>query len=337
MKYALGVPTSSGPKHHSGCRRSWQQDSQILERLAADEKSAQEIATALGRTRSSVNTYANRHSISIRSKNSPWGRLWTKREDAKLRKQKGKTVKQAVNVLPGRSYAAVFGRACSLGVELIPPDWSNHVKLTSRVRQVIAGVLLGDGSLTLTGSKKSASLGIEQHPSRLGWLRNVKQELAKSGVVSAIRLYMRRPKKLLEGRLLPGGRYWTLRSLSYAELVPERLRWYPRGIKRVPQDLRLSLRVVAHWLCGDGYDNHVGGIGFCTDGFTKDDVSLLVNKLQKDLGVHAHIKRTRPEQYHVVVGRLADAYKLGRGLKPLLPTCAQYKLARIRPFKGRWG
>jgi hypothetical protein len=309
----------------------------MLRRLAADGKSAQEIAAVFGRTRSSVNAYANRHSIAIRSKNSPWGRLWTKREDEQLRKQKGKTVKQAVNVLPGRSYGAVFSRARALGVELLRPDWSNHVKLTSRVRQVIAGVLLGDGSLTLTGSKKSASLVIEQHPSRLGWLRNVKQELAKSGVVSSIRPYMRRPKKLLEGRRLPGGRYLTLRSLSYAELVPERLRWYPHGTKCVPQDLRLSLRVVAHWLCGDGYDNHVGGIGFCTDGFTKDDVSLLVNKLQKNLGVYAHIKRSRPEQYHVVVGRLADAYKLGSSLKPLLPACAQYKLARIRPFRGRWG
>lgn len=66
---------------------------------------------------------------------------------------------------------------------------------------------------------------------------------------------------------------------AYIELKGERLRWYPRGIKRIPADVSFDPLALAYWFCGDGtYDKH-GAIFFCTNGFLKKEVNVLAQGL----------------------------------------------------------
>ncbi len=325
------MPCSSDRRRPSG---HWTEaEDALLRNLAEQGRSAQQIADQIGRTRGGVNSRAQRFQIPIRSPLSPWARLWSDVEDTALKNlaKQGATIQQAVDQI-GRSYGSIEGRSRKLGVKLSRPDWSNHVTINPTAQAVLDGVLLSDGSLLLTGSKKSASLSVEQSPKREGWLEQIRNALSETGIVSRLTPYTRRPKKKLEGRTLPGGVYLTLRSLSYAELVAERDRWYRSGTKLVPRDLRLTPLLVAHWLCGDGYGgDRRGRLGFCTDGFSKACVDFLIERLQVDLGVRACRSRRRPGQYHVSLNRMAEAHRLANLIRPYLPDCCLYKIQHTKP------
>src|SRR6185369_10572698 len=107
------------------------------------------------------------------------------------------------------------------------------------------------------------------------------------GVVTALDQVVKAPS-MLEGRLMPERQYDLLRTLNYAEFVREHARWYPNGRKIVPRDLHLSPVTLNHWFCGDGRGGDAKGtLGFCTDGFSPEDVGFLVDHLRLDLGVEA--------------------------------------------------
>ena len=96
--------------------------------------------------------------------------------------------------------------------------------------------------------------------------------------------------------------------------------------------------MATHRFCGDGHGGERGGkLGFCTDGFTKEDVLFLIHRLQVDLGVHANLHQTRPNQSHAKIGRLDEAAKLAAIMEPHIPDCCRYKLQHVRPYRGRWG
>jgi hypothetical protein len=136
----------------------------------------------------------------------------------------------------------------------------------------------------------------------------------------------------LEGRFMPERRYDLLRSLNYAEFVPERVRWYPNGIKAVPPDLRLTPVVLTHWFCGDGRGgDQKGTLGFCTDGFSISDVDFLVYRLSEDLGITT--LRTLNHRGHpqILVSRRDEAVRLADCVSPYLPECCVYKLRHVRP------
>lgn len=319
--------------------RKWgAEDKRRLVKLASEGLSALQIAKALDRTRGAVHAYASRNSIPICSKNSPLGRVWSEDEMGCLREiaLQGGTIHDVVRRIPWRSYSSVDSKARVMGLTLTRPDWSNHVNISSELRQILDGVLVSDGSLLVTSSGRSAALSIEQHPKRLGWLQDIQTSLMRLGVEANVRPHTRRPKKLLEGRRLPGGIYHILRTLSYAEFVDERDRWYGFGVKRVPQDIRLTPLLVAHWMCGDGYAGGEGGLGFCTNGFSKECVELLIERFAVDLGISSRIYRTqRVGQYHVVVGKLNEAYRLASLIRPYMPECCLYKIVGTRPFWGK--
>ena len=80
------------------------------------------------------------------------------------------------------------------------------------------------------------------------------------------------------------------------EFFTEQLaRWYPRGIKVVPNDVCISARSIAFWFEGDGstaiYSGSQRGspnqvrIVLCTDSFTKNDVEFLGKRLTEVVGI----------------------------------------------------
>jgi LAGLIDADG DNA endonuclease family len=118
-----------------------------------------------------------------------------------------------------------------------------------------------------------------------------------------------------------------LRTSYDVSLGTQRLRWYPRGIKRVPQDIHLSAISIAHWYFGDGT---VGCKGyhakFCTDGFTRHDVKALIRALRDHFGWQPLVE----ERNRILLCKMADRVSLVEMLRTQqIPTCFRYKL-RLR-------
>ena len=67
-------------------------------------------------------------------------------------------------------------------------------------------------------------------------------------------------------------------------------KWYSAetGEKIIPKDLKLTPNIVLHWFIGDGTRND-HQIFLHTEGFSKDDVEILKEKLEQALGVHFYL------------------------------------------------
>jgi hypothetical protein len=212
-----------------------------------------------------------------------------------------------------------------------------HYVPRSELQEILDGVLLSDGHLRRVGERSTAYLNMMQSPVRRGWLELVQKNLAQFGVITKIDSCWRAPTAL-EGRPLPGGQYDLLRSLNYVELVGERDRWYSGGVKVVPRDLSITPVVLLHWFCGDGRGgDRKGTLGFCTDGFSVEDVDFLVGRLQIDLGVTA--LRTLNQRGHpqILISQRDEAMKVRSYIEEIIPDCCQYKLryTRARQVTGK--
>jgi hypothetical protein len=73
---------------------------------------------------------------------------------------------------------------------------------------------------------------------------------------------------------------YYLKSHSYAELLEQRKRWYPNGVKIVPRDIILTPNLCYWWYIGDG-SNIKYGLQLSTESFSEDDVLFLVDKLNQ--------------------------------------------------------
>jgi hypothetical protein len=73
------------------------------------------------------------------------------------------------------------------------------------------------------------------------------------------------------------------------QLYKEYKRWYPKGKKAVPTDLRLTPESVLHWYVGDGSSGKYELI-FSTQSFNEADNKLLARLLRKATGVKAKIQ-----------------------------------------------
>jgi len=235
----------------------------------------------------------------------------------------------------GVSVWSIITRLRQAGVEVRSARLQNERNLEAALTQeftyeeIVDGLLLGDGSIA-----QKANLRLQQTDARFGWLLHVQEQLRLVGATS--NLLSRPPKKSVlkaENRVGSGGSSHLLYTPAYQENHAAKARWYPGGgVKRVPTDLRLTPLVVAHWFSGDGSCGSRGTLCFYTNGFTAEDVDLLVAKLGSDLEVAASkVRGSLPGQYVVAVNRLEQAMKLKAIIEPWMPECCQYKFKFVRP------
>jgi hypothetical protein len=229
----------------------------------------------------------------------------------------------------GVSVWTVLARLRSAGVEIRPRRPEKRLNLSKPDHRVLVeivdGLLLGDGSIDRKGS-----LRLEQARGRKGWLVEVQRIL--KAVDCSSRIVPIPPRvRMLGGREIESSGGALLYTPCYVELKKQRVRWYPKGEKRVPENIKMSPMVLAQWLAGDGTYDHSGRLRFCTDGFRRKDVDLLIRALGV-VGIQAtRAARPRPGQYHVNVDRLDEAVKVKAMIEDLVPACFRYKLSYVRP------
>lgn len=187
---------------------------------------------------------------------------------------------------------------------------------------VVDGLLLGDGSVDRKGS-----LRIEQCATHLPWFDSIEQQLLLAGY-SSKRTIVHPRIRHIEGREVrsKGG------AVLYTSCVfkDQRQRWYPKGVKCVPEDVALTPLSLAYWFCGDGTYDKQGALFFCTNGFLKKEVERLAKELTAQ-GVTARCKPlSRSQEWQVAVTQRDAALRFKDIVESYLPPCFGYKLEHVR-------
>jgi len=233
----------------------------------------------------------------------------------------------------GVSTWTILNRLRSAGVTIRTNQQERRLDLSERqqavFRQIVDGLLLGDG-----GIGRKGELRLEQVNRRLGWIYQIQQQLKELGGESRLVPVPVR-QRMIEGRPVTSQPATLLYTPCYVELQAERRRWYPRGVRWVPRDLKLTPLAVSHWFAGDGTYDTGGALFFCTNGFPQADTEFLI-ELMVDLGIKARCTPTQREgQFKVAITERDEAMKLKELVGPRLPKCCLYKLRHVRPAKPR--
>jgi hypothetical protein len=226
---------------------------------------------------------------------------------------------------------SVLSRIRKAGIKVRSNKEYNEKRLNLNAEQglrllaLVDGFLLGDGSIDPKGC-----LRLEQTKRRRGWLVQVAALFSKLGVSTKL-LKIPPRTRMLEGRVLCSKGGHLLYTPCYVEFQEQRKRWYPKGVKRVPQDVDLSPCSLANWFAGDGTYDTSGSLFLCTDGFLKTEVVRLAQG-RCALGIHAScIPGQREAQFKVAILRRDEAQLFKEAVEAHLPACCYYKLQHVRP------
>lgn len=170
-------------------------------------------------------------------------------------------------------------RSCSEAIHLATNK--NKCLLDKNILEFIYGELLGDGCI-ISVSKHSGTF--KYGSCKKDYIQWLSGTLAAKGILQSGEIGVMY-RKAPHAKSIPKGMF-TYQSLCYRELRPIRLKFYPNGKKIVPEDIELSPIMLRQWYIGDGSLIHKKGnkhpyIVLSTNGFTNDDVDILISKLKK--------------------------------------------------------
>jgi len=186
--------------------------------------------------------------------------------------------------------------------------------VTERFLELVDGLLLGDAWIEVYGTSEGR-LGLEQTCHHEAWIEAVAKEFAGLNISTNHKCRRARKKSVV------------LRTHKYMPFTAQRHRWYPKGEKRVPVDVHLSPRSLAHWYWGDGATVNDGyGMLFHTEGFNEEDVALLRARLKKVYGWDTTQRERRPGQFTIGLYRQKYRDELVKLIEPYCPSCFRYKI-----------
>lgn len=154
----------------------------------------------------------------------------------------------------------------------------HSVPLSPRSYSLIDGLMLGDGHLlSVIPPAVNSSLNFSMHTRSTEFLEWVKSILSADGVHCRIKPRWNKPTATVFSTRLT------------KEFTVIRNRWYPDGIKAIPNDLVLTPECISTWYMGDGSLMKGRGIAIYTNGFTFPDVLRLCDLL-KEIGVNSRVR-----------------------------------------------
>lgn len=213
---------------------------------------------------------------------------------------------------------------------LPPPTDGNALRILSEMpaeltpaqEQLLLGTMLGDGCMTTAGAKNP------RYRSQHGWVQHA-YNFHKYLALSA---FVRTPPK----RAKNGG-YGEFRScwatVTSPALWPIACTCLHEGKKRVTRGWLdwLTWEGIAWWYQDDGHLSPGNNVMFHTEGFTREEVDLLVETLTaRGLQAKAQpIKSRHVEErvYHVIVLTVESTYTFVELIRPYVVPEMQYKLS----------
>ena len=153
--------------------------------------------------------------------------------------------------------------------------------LTQLQSDIVIGSMLGDGNIRRCGKKQEGNAGLailrtESDADYLQWEFDILRDFQTKDSITHSSFFDKRTQKRY---------YRAYFHTSYCEVFNEYCdKWYPNGKKVVPNDLDLNTNIMAVWFLDDGciYTParlYTFEITFATNGFTRDEVFFLRDKL----------------------------------------------------------
>lgn len=181
-------------------------------------------------------------------------------------------------------------------------------KLTRLQKEVLVGILLGDGSLQWNENKTTCRLRYTQ-----------KNYAYIMHIYEIFRPFVTTPPKLNKKTHV-----WYFNTIQSPVFRFYRHQFYTvDGMKRIPRLIHrwLSARSVAYWYMDDGSkkDNNTStGVRFCTDNFSKEDVKRLAETLAQVYNTKTSTFKQRNTQRIYVSGAKDNGLVFGRKLLPYI-------------------
>ena len=189
-------------------------------------------------------------------------------------------------------------------------EYKQHLKLTRTQREVLVGLLLGDGHLETQNGGRTYRLKIEQCDQHRSYVWHL-YELFNAWVRTPPQ-----PKKV---------RKWWFQTLSHGAFRFYAQQFYREGRKAVPKLIRrlLTPRGLAYWFMDDGSikDLKSKAVVLNTQGFQYEEVERLAQVLRERFALEVYLRRQR-EGYQIVVA--------GRSLQRFLDLVEPYLLPEMR-------
>jgi len=195
--------------------------------------------------------------------------------------------------------------------------------LTVFQEEVLSGLLLGDGHLSIGGKAKNPRLRInrtDQDMEYAQWIAGVFSPYTTDKSLGQTTYFDPRYGKTY-GRA-------TFCSRRHPDFMASYEAWYGTGSRCVPQTLRLSPVTVAVWMADDGSvyqkmrDGFTSGIElkFNTSSFTPEGVDFLVGLLNdRYAGGFAKYGNYRGKGQYVIMTSTRPAKRLLRDIDPVFP------------------
>lgn len=206
------------------------------------------------------------------------------------------------------------------------------VRLTPYNKDVIVGLLLSDGWLTIaTKRSKNARLGFKQSLAHSGYVWFVFNILSqgpsfsfeKEGPCSSL------PQLTQSTRL--GNKHYGLQffTRSLPCFTSLHTLFYPEGVKVVPKNIYdlLTPIALAHLIMGDGRAlSH--GLTICTNSYTVQDVVVIINVLIVRYGLECNIRECgwNKKLEHMIFIKQRSMPLLRTLVKPYMHSSMLYKL-----------
>ena len=225
----------------------------------------------------------------------------------------------------------------------IARGYHKSIKLNERILQILDGVILSDGTYNFGGKdNKTASLQLTQKTESREWLDSLKTVFENK-----IECSINERTTKLKGKSFS---QCVFKTRYYKEFGDEKKRWYPKGKKIVPRDIRLTPLVLAHWYMGDGsldVTNRTKSgkkfyrIVLCTECFTKKENEFLKHKLKKIYGWNFTISKIRNNKYRLRNSQPKDVKDFLKKTESYKIECFNDKWAALfdtkyKPIKVKW-
>lgn len=204
----------------------------------------------------------------------------------------------------------------------------NTLDITDDLRDYVDGLLVSDGHI-LEKNKWSARYDQTLSVRYSEWADVIKKDLLVFGVESNLLPYTTDETVIAStGQVIPPSNMIMLYTRHYDSFLSFRRRWYPRGRKIIPPDIRLTPQFCANWYMGDGYyDPSTGRAALSTHSFSLNDVKSLIKRIKQTIGVVGKIYPVRSQKNQPIIKiSRKDSKVFLNYIKDLVVSCFEYKL-----------
>jgi hypothetical protein len=183
--------------------------------------------------------------------------------------------------------------------------YKKTLQLSQEQREVLIGLMLGDGHLESQNEGRTYRLKIVQSSAHRAYIDHLYQLFAD---------WVRTPPqaKIVHSRGHTSENWW-FNTLSHPSLRFYAQQFYGREVKVVPRLIHrwLTPRALAYWFMDDGSvkSSQSKGVLFNTQGFTQAGVRRLCRVLEKNFGLQVNPRKQKSGQQIYVSGTSYEVFR----------------------------